>query len=124
MRNEITLIEILLELLEKSDKGEDVNITLLYTNIEKCFLQLTNNEGPILVYLISSDLFELIKHLDKFEYYKEPQHKSINGRRFSLYGKFYGSVVIVDTSLYNHNYIWFVNKKQASIYMKHKLIIS
>lgn len=37
MRNEITLIEILLELLEKSDKGEDVRITLPYTNIENVF---------------------------------------------------------------------------------------
>lgn len=124
MKYEITLIETLLKLFEKSDEGKKVSITLPYTNIEKCFLQLTNNEGPILVYLMNSDLFELIKHTDKFEYYEEPQHKSINGRRFSLYGKFYGSAVIIDTSLHGHDYIWFVDKKQASIYLKHKLIIS
>lgn len=125
---EITLLELLLEYLEKSDRGEDVNITLPYTNIDKCFLQLDEAyEGTIRAYLISPDLFELIKYSDKFEYFTEPPHKSINGRRFTFYGMLYNiAAIIVDSSLYGHNYIWFANRIQGStnIFLKHKLIIS
>lgn len=127
MKYEITLIEILLELFEKSDEDKNVSITLPYTDIEKCFILLNEAYKEIPAYLISQDLFELIKHSGEFEYYEELQHKSVDGRRFTLYGRFLGSVVIVDTSLKNHNYIWFVNRKQTStpnIYIKHKLIIS
>lgn len=127
MGYDATLLELLLEHFERSDRGKDVNITLPYTNIEKCFLQLNEDyEGTIQVYLISPDLFELIRNSDKFEYISKTQHKSINGRRFILYGLLYGSAVIVDSSLYGHNYIWFANKIQDSTYtfLIHKLIIS
>lgn len=122
-----TLLELLLEHFERSDRGEDASITLPYTNIEKMFLQLNETyEGTIQVYLISPDLFELIRNSDKFKYISEIQHKSINGKRFTLYGVLYGSAIIVDSSLYGRNYIWFANKIQDSTYtfLKHKLIIS
>ena len=128
MGYDATLLELVLEHFERSDRGKDDSITLPYTNIEKCFLQLNETyEGTILFYLISPNLFELIKHSDKFEYFREPQHKNINGRRFSLYGGLCGSVVIVDTLLYGKNYVWFMNRKQDSTpntFLKHKLIIS
>lgn len=127
MGYDITLLELLLEHFEMSERGEDVSITLPYTNIEKCFLQLNETyEGTIQIYLISLDLFELIRHSDKFGYISEIQHKSINGRRFTLYGVLYGSAVIVDSSLYGKNYIWFANKIQESMntFLIHKLIIS
>lgn len=123
---EVTLLELLLEYFERSDRGEDASITLPYTNIEKCFLQLNETYDGAKIYLISPDLFELIKYSDKFEYSQEPQHKSINGRRFTLYGVLYDAVIIVDSSLYGHNYIWFANRIQESTntFLKHKLIIS
>lgn len=124
MKNYIILLEISLESFETTNRGEDVNITLPYTKIEECFTSLNETYREILAYLINPDLFELIKHSDKFEYYEEIQHKSIRGRRFTLYGKFCDSIVIVDTSLYNHNYIWFLQSSNSGIQIKHKLIIS
>lgn len=67
-------IGALLEFFDNSDRAEDINITLpcvnnLVKEINNCFLHL---DKKIMFYLISPDLFELIKyHVD---YYKETQY--------------------------------------------------
>ena len=121
-------IGALLEFFDNSDRAEDINITLpcvnnLVKEIDNCFLHL---DKKIMFYLISPDLFELIKyHVD---YYKETQYYYYGrGRRLSLPGTYHESEVIVDSSLTYHNYGWFISRSitpHTFIYKKHKFIIS
>ena len=118
----------LLEFFDNSDRAEDINITLpcvnnLVKEIDNCFLHL---DKKIMFYLISPDLFELIKyHVD---YYKETQYYYYGrGRRLSLPGTYHESEVIVDSSLTYHNYGWFISRSitpHTFIYKKHKFIVS
>ena len=64
-------IEALLEFFDNCDRAEDIEITLpcvnnLVKEIDNCFLHLNKK---IMFYLISPDLFELIKY--HINYYKE-----------------------------------------------------
>ena len=121
-------IGVLLEFFDNSDRAEDINITLpcvnnLVKEIDNCFLHL---DDRVLIYLISPDLFELIKyHVD---YYKETQYYYYDrGRRLSLPGTYHRSKLIVDSSLTYHNYGWFISRSMTLhtfIYKKHKFIIS
>lgn len=121
-------IGVLLEFFDNSDRAEDINITLpcvnnLVKEIDNCFLHL---DDRVLIYLISPDLFELIKyHVD---YYKETQYYYYDrGRRLSLPGTYHRSKLIVDSSLTYHNYGWFISRSMTPhtfIYKKHKFIIS
>ena len=121
-------IGALLEFFDNSDRAEDINITLPCVNnsvkeIDNCFLHL---DKKIMFYLISPDLFELIKyHVD---YYKETQYYYYGrGRRLSLPGTYHESEVIVDSSLTYHNYGWFISRSitpHTFIYKKHKFIVS
>lgn len=121
-------IGVLLEFFDNSDRAEDINITLpcvnnLVKEIDNCFLHL---DDRVLIYLISPDLFELIKyHVD---YYKETQYYYYDrGRRLSLPGTYHRSKLIVDSSLTYHNYGWFISrsmKPHTFIYKKHKFIVS
>lgn len=121
-------IGALLEFFDNSDRAEDINITLpcvnnLVKEIDNCFLHL---DKKIMFYLISPDLFELIKyHVD---YYKETQYYYYGrGRRLSLPGTYHESEVIVDSSLTYHNYGWFISRSitpHTFIYKKHKFIVS
>lgn len=120
-------IGALLEFFDNSDRAEDINITLpcvnnLVKEIDNCFLHL---DKKIMFYLISPDLFELIKyHVD---YYKETQYYYYGrGRRLSLPGTYHESEVIVDSSLTYHNYWWFISRSitpHTFIYKKHKFIL-
>lgn len=121
-------IGVLLEFFDNSNRAEDINITLpcvnnLVKEIDNCFLHL---DDRVLIYLISPDLFELIKyHVD---YYKETQYYYYDrGRRLSLPGTYHRSKLIVDSSLTYHNYGWFISRSMTLhtfIYKKHKFIIS
>ena len=121
-------IEALLEFFVFCDRGKDIEITLpcvnnLVKEIDNCFLHLNKK---IMFYLISPDLFELIKyHVD---YYKETQYYYYGrGRRLSLPGTYHESEVIVDSSLTYHNYGWFISRSippHTFIYKKHKFIVS
>ena len=121
-------IGALLEFFDNSDRAEDINITLpcvnnLVKEIDNCFLHL---DKKIMFYLISPDLFELIKyHVD---YYKETQYYYYGrGRRLSLPGTYHESEVIVDSSLTYHNYGWFISRSitpHTFICKKHKFIVS
>lgn len=119
-------IGALLEFFDNSDRAEDINITLhcvnnLVKEIDNCFLHL---DKKIMFYLISPDLFELIKyHVD---YYKETLYYFNDGRRLSLPGTYHESEVIVDSSLTYHNYGWFISRSitpHTFIYKKHKFIL-
>ena len=120
-------IGALLEFFDNSDRAEDINITFpcvnnLVKEIDNCFLHL---DKKIMFYLISPDLFELIKyHVD---YYKETQYYYYGrGRRLSLPGTYHESEVIVDSSLTYHNYGWFISRSitpHTFIYKKHKFIL-
>lgn len=129
MGNELDDIGVLLEFLGNSDRAEDINITLPYSNnflkeVDNCFARL-KNFGIVVVYLISPDLFEIIEHSDNYTKFEKIQYYYDSGRRLSLPGKYFGSRVIVDSSLISHNYGWIVYTKTHSfIYTKHKLIIS
>lgn len=121
-------IGTLLEVFDNSYRAEDIKITLpcvnnLVKEIDNCFLHL---DDRVLIYLISPDLFELIKyHVD---YYKETQYYYYDrGRRLSLPGTYHRSKLIVDSSLTYHNYGWFMSRSMTPhtfIYKKHKFIIS
>ena len=121
-------IGALLEIFDNCDRAEDIEITLpcvnnLVKEIDNCFLHLNKK---IMFYLISPDLFELIKyHVD---YYKETQYYYYGrGRRLSLPGTYHESEVIVDSSLTYHNYGWFISRSitpHTFIYKKHKFIVS
>ena len=121
-------IGALLEFFDNSDRAEDINITLpcvnnLVKEIDNCFLHL---DDRVLIYLISPDLFELIKyHVD---YYEETQYYYYDrGRRLSLPGTYHRSKLIVDSSLTYHNYGWFISRSitpHTFIYKKHKFIVS
>lgn len=121
-------IGTLLEVFDNSYRAEDINIILpcvnnLVKEIDNCFLHL---DDRVLIYLISPDLFELIKyHVD---YYKETQYCYYDrGRRLSLPGTYHRSKLIVDSSLTYHNYGWFMSRSMTPhtfIYKKHKFIIS
>lgn len=104
-------IRALLEFFDNSGRAEDIKITLpcvnnLVKEIDNCFLHLNKK---IMFYLISPDLFELIKyHVD---YYKETQYYYYGrGRRLSLPGTYHESEIIVDSSLTYHNYGWFISR--------------
>ena len=121
-------IGALLEFFDNSDRAEDINITLpcvnnLVKEIDNCFLHL---DKKIMFYLISPDLFELIKYL--VDYYTETQYYYYGrGRRLSLPGTYHESEVIVDSSLTYHNYGWFISRSitpHTFIYKKHKFIVS
>ena len=121
-------IGALLEFFDNSDRAEDINITLpcvnnLVKEIDNCFLHL---DKKIMFYLISPDLFELIKYY--INYYKETQYYYYGrGRRLSLPGTYHESEVIVDSSLTYHNYGWFISRSitpHTFIYKKHKFIVS
>ena len=120
-------IRILLEFFDNSYRAEDINIILpcvnnLVKEIDNCFLHL---DDRVLIYLISPDLFELIKyHVD---YYKETQYYYYDrGRRLFLPGTYHESEVIVDSSLTYHNYGWFISRyiTPHTFIQKHKFIIS
>ena len=121
-------IGVLLEFFDNCYRAEDINITLpcvnnLVKEIDNCFLHL---DDRVLIYLISPDLFELIKyHVD---YYKETQYYYYDrGRRLSLPGTYHRSKLIVDSSLTYHNYGWFIFGSITPyifIYKKHKFIVS
>ena len=120
-------IEALLEFFDNCDRAEDIEITLpcvnnLVKEIDNCFLHL---DDRVLIYLISPDLFELIKYY--INYYKEISYYFNNGRRLFLPGTYHESEVIVDSSLTYHNYGWFISRSitpHTFIYKKHKFIIS
>ena len=104
-------IGTLLEFFDNSYRAEDINITLpcvnnLVKEIDNCFLHL---DDRVLIYLISPDLFELIKyHVD---YYKETQYYYYDrGRRLSLLGTYHRSKLIVNSSLTYYNYGWFISR--------------
>lgn len=121
-------IGTLLKFFDNSYRAEDINIILpcvnnLVKEIDNCFLRL---DDRVLIYLISPDLFELIKyHVD---YYKETQYCYYDrGRRLSLPGTYHRSKLIVDSSLTYYNYGWFISRSMTLhtfIYKKHKFIIS
>lgn len=119
-------IGILLAYLNSSNRTEDINITLPYSNnlleeIDNCFVQL----GKILVYQISPDLFEIIRHSKNYEGYKETLCYYDSGRKISLSGKYLGSRVLIDSALTYHNSGWLVSIKSYPFkYTKHRLIIS
>ena len=121
-------IEALLEFFDNCDRAEDINITLpcvnnLVKEIDNCFLHL---DDRVLIYLISPDLFELIKYY--INYYKETQYYYYDrGRRLSLPGTYHRSKLIVDSSLTYHNYGWFISGSitpHTFICKKHKFIVS
>lgn len=128
-RNELDDIGVLLEFLGNSDRAENINITLPYSNnflkkVDSCFARLKNC-GIVVVYLISPDLFKIIEHSDNYTKLERIQYYYDLGRKLSLPGKYFGSRVIVDSSLIGHNYGWLLYAKTHSfIYTKHKLIIS
>ena len=120
-------IGALLEFFDNSDRAEDINITLpcvnnLVKEIDNCFLHL---DKKIMFYLISPDLFELIKY--HINYYKEILYYFNDGRRLFLPGTYHESEVIVDSSLTYHNYGWFISGSitpHTFICKKHKFIVS
>lgn len=120
-------IEALLEFFDNCDRAEDINITLpcvnnLVKEIDNCFLHL---DDRVLIYLISPDLFELIKYY--INYYKKIFYYFNNGRKLSLPGTYHRSKLIVDSSLTYHNYGWFISGSitpHTFIYKKHKFIVS
>ena len=120
-------IGALLEFFDNSGRAEDIKITLpcvnnLVKEIDNCFLHLNKK---IMFYLISPDLFKLIKYY--INYYKETLYYFNDGRRLFLPGTYHESEVIVDSSLTYHNYGWFISRSitpHTFIYKKHKLIIS
>lgn len=119
-------IGALLEFFDNSDRAEDINITLpcvnnLVKEIDNCFLHLNKK---IMFYLISPDLFELIKYY--INYYKETLYYFNDRRRLFLPGTYHESEVIVDSSLTYHNYGWFISRSitpHTFIYKKHKFIL-
>ena len=120
-------IGVLLEFFDNSGRAEDIKITLpcvnnLVKEIDNCFLHL---DKKIMFYLISPDLFELIKY--HINYYKEILYYFNDGRRLFLPGTYHESEVIVDSSLTYHNYGWFISGSTTPhtfICKKHKFIIS
>lgn len=120
-------IGALLEFFDNSGRAEDIKITLpcvnnLVKEIDNCFLHLNKN---IMFYLISPDLFKLIKYY--INYYKETLYYFNDGRRLFLPGTYHESEVIVDSSLTYHNYGWFISRyitPHTFIYKKHKFIVS
>ena len=120
-------IGVLLEFFDNSGRAEDIKITLpcvnnLVKEIDNCFLHLNKK---IMFYLISPDLFELIKY--HINYYKEIFYYFNNGRRLSLPGTYHRSKIIVDSSLTYHNYGWFISGSitpHTFICKKHKFIVS
>ena len=120
-------IGALLEFFDNSGRAEDIKITLpcvnnLVKEIDNCFLHL---DKKIMFYLISPDLFELIKYY--INYYKEIFYYFNNGRRLSLPGTYHRSKLIVDSSLTYHNYGWFISGSitpHTFICKKHKFIVS
>ena len=120
-------IGALLEFFDNSGRAEDIKITLpcvnnLVKEIDNCFLHLNKN---IMFYLISPDLFKLIKYY--INYYKETLYYFNDGRRLFLPGTYHESEVIVDSSLTYHNYGWFISRSitpHTFIYKKHKFIVS
>ena len=120
-------IGALLEFFDNCDRAEDIEITLpcvnnLVKEIDNCFLHLNKK---IMFYLISPDLFELIKY--HINYYKETLYYFNDGRRLFLPGTYHESEVIVDSSLTYHNYGWFISRSitpHTFIYKKHKFIVS
>lgn len=119
-------IGALLEFFDNSGRAEDIKITLpcvnnLVKEIDNCFLHL---DKKIMFYLISPDLFELIKYY--INYYKEILYHFNDGRRLFLPGTYHESEVIVDSSLTNHNYGWLILSKNRMMpsYTKHKFILS
>ena len=120
-------IGALLEFFDNSGRAEDIKITLpcvnnLVKEIDNCFLHLNKK---IMFYLISPDLFELIKY--HINYYKETLYYFNDGRRLFLPGTYHESEVIVDSSLTYHNYGWFISRSitpHTFIYKKHKFIVS
>ena len=120
-------IGALLEFFDNSGRAEDIKITLpcvnnLVKEIDNCFLHLNKK---IMFYLISPDLFELIKY--HINYYKEILYYFNDGRRLFLPGTYHESEVIVDSSLTYHNYGWFISRSitpHTFIYKKHKFIVS
>ena len=120
-------IGALLEFFNNSGRAEDIEITLpcvnnLVKEIDNCFLHL---DKKIMFYLISPDLFELIKYY--INYYKEILYYFNDGRRLFLPGTYHRSEVIVDSSLTYHNYGWFISRSitpHTFIYKKHKFIVS
>lgn len=120
-------IGVLLEFFDNSGRAEDIKITLpcvnnLVKEIDNCFLHLNKK---IMFYLISPDLFELIKY--HINYYKEILYYFNDGRRLFLPGTYHESEVIVDSSLTYHNYGWFISRyitPHTFIHKKHKFIVS
>lgn len=120
-------IGALLEFFDNSGRAENIEITLpcvnnLVKEIDNCFLHL---DKKIMFYLISPDLFELIKYY--INYYKEISYYFNNGRRLFLPGTYHESEVIVDSSLTYHNYGWFISGSitpHTFICKKHKFIVS
>ena len=120
-------IGALLEFFDNCDRAEDIEITLpcvnnLVKEIDNCFLHL---DDRVLIYLISPDLFELIKYY--INYYKEIFYYFNDGRRLFLPGTYHESEVIVDSSLTYHNYGWFISRyitPHTFFHKKHKFIIS
>ena len=120
-------IGALLEFFDNSGRAEDIKITLpcvnnLVKEIDNCFLHL---DDRVLIYLISPDLFELIKY--HINYYKEILYYFNDGRRLFLPGTYHESEVIVDSSLTYHNYGWFISRyitPHTFIHKKHKFIVS
>ena len=120
-------IGVLLEFFDNSGRAEDIKITLpcvnnLVKEIDNCFLHL---DDRVLIYLISPDLFELIKY--HINYYKEILYYFNDGRRLFLPGTYHESEVIVDSSLTYHNYGWFISRyitPHTFFHKKHKFIIS
>lgn len=120
-------IGALLEFFDNSGRAEDIKITLpcvnnLVKEIDNCFLHL---DKKIMFYLISPDLFELIKYY--INYYKEILYHFNDGRRLFLPGTYHESEVIVDSSLTYNNYGWFISRSitpHTFIYKKHKFIVS
>ena len=120
-------IGALLEFFDNCDRAEDIEITLPCVNnldkeIDNCFLHLNKK---IMFYLISPDLFELIKY--HINYYKEILYYFNDGRRLFLPGTYHESEVIVDSSLTYHHYGWFISGSitpHTFICKKHKFIVS
>ena len=120
-------IGVLLEFFDNSGRAEDIKITLpcvnnLVKEIDNCFLHLNKK---IMFYLISPDLFELIKY--HINYYKEILYYFNDGRRLFLPGTYHESEVIVDSSLTYHNYGWFISGSitpHTFICKKHQFIVS
>ena len=120
-------IGVLLEFFDNFCRAEDIKITLpcvnyLVKEIDNCFLHLNKK---IMFYLISPDLFELIKY--HINYYKKTLYYFNDGRRLFLPGTYHESEVIVDSSLTYHNYGWFISRyitPHTFFHKKHKFIIS